>query len=329
MTVAVGVGSDLYRAGSPKKTGPRQPDAQCLQMKIIVQYLSGGDESGTAALLGLLLLLLLLPCPLLLVLDKVIEEARPRFRVIVVFDITGFHKVQKHVPGVLRDAPDVLVLLEKVQPALQDVGRVYGKHEPPQAHGHIERQYPVAGFEPEPKRKPIQRLEVLRAVGAQPLDKLLEPRPDVLDAGRVHALQTLDEFGLRELTHLARVKPPRQYENREIVRLVTEITAQPLDTLGQYRVLLCVLLSNSRFRSLSDRSSACGPSSLLPPVPLLFVLSTIDPPITPPIVPPTPPPPPPPPLAPIVDAMFPFTAALRRMDSREGDHLFLKTGETK
>uniref|UniRef100_A0A2M4DG68 Putative secreted protein n=1 Tax=Anopheles darlingi TaxID=43151 RepID=A0A2M4DG68_ANODA len=75
---------------------------------------------------------------LLLVLDKVVKQARPGLGVVVVLDITGFYKVQKHIPRVLRHAPYVLVLLQKVQPALQDVGCVHGKHEPPQADGHIE-----------------------------------------------------------------------------------------------------------------------------------------------------------------------------------------------
>lgn len=84
-------------------------------------FQSGDGESLVAdALSGLSDVLVRL---VILKLDKVIKQTRPRLSVVVGAEVVAdrLHKVQKHVPRITGDAPDVRVRIKEQQPLVQDV----------------------------------------------------------------------------------------------------------------------------------------------------------------------------------------------------------------
>lgn len=175
------------------------------------------------------------------VFHEIVKQTGPRFGVVVRRDVARLGEIQEHVPRVLRNATNVGMLFEEVQPPVEYVGRVNGENETPQDDGHVERHDAIARVEAKHEGEAIELLEHF-VVGAQSIGDLLQAPPNADDRVGAHRLEALNEFGLGEATHLRGVQAPGEHQNCKVVRFVAEIGAKAFDALGEDGVLLRVFV---------------------------------------------------------------------------------------
>jgi hypothetical protein len=180
-----------------------------------------------------------------LVLDEIIEQTRPRLVVVVTAEIVAdrLREVEEHVPRVPGDAAHRLVTLEEGEPPPQDRRLPYREDQPPQHHRHVGGEDALARrrVQSEPEGEPVQvleQLDVLVDLG----DDLGEAALDGLDGVGADALQARHELRPGEAAHLFGVQFPRQDQDAEVVGGDLQVAAQLLDALGEDGVLAGVLV---------------------------------------------------------------------------------------
>lgn len=99
-----------------------------------------------------------------------VEQTGPCLILAVVAEILAdaLREVQKHVPGVARDAAHTArVLRQEVQPALQHRGHVQREDEPPQSYGDgaLQRALALLGIKTELESETVKIFEALLSTG--------------------------------------------------------------------------------------------------------------------------------------------------------------------
>ncbi len=110
------------------------------------------------------------PPSLRLPLHEGVEQAGPGLVLAVVAEVLAdaLREVQKHVPGVARDAAHGAgILRQEVQPVLQQRRRVQREDEPPQRDGDgaLQRALALLGVQPELEGEAVEISETLFSTG--------------------------------------------------------------------------------------------------------------------------------------------------------------------
>ena len=196
-----------------------------------------GGGGGGGSLPDGLVALHVLVVAIVLVLDEVVEEARPRVRVVVRRQVVAdrLREVQEHVPGVARDRAHARVRAEEREPAREQRRRRRGgarEDDPPEGAGDADRQRALAGVEREAVRPAV---EVAEGGGHAHLLLLhaLQPLAQAVQRVDAHRPAPADELVAREAAHRLRVEPPRQQQHAELLRVELQVGAEPLRAVGQ------------------------------------------------------------------------------------------------